>query len=100
LDEGSYAVEVVLTFSHPPPFAAFPLEKFTAPVYEGYMLPGFPLFVSAEYSNGSSDTAAVSFPEESLPVCTKSDILESSIYSAVENGRWVIKVSPFMPILT
>jgi hypothetical protein len=33
---------IVLTFSHPPPFSAFPLEKFTAPVYVGcYMLPGF-----------------------------------------------------------
>jgi hypothetical protein len=90
LDEGSYTVEVVLTFSHPPPFSAFPLEKFTEPVYEGYMLPGFPLLVSA-VGYGSSDTAAVSLPEEPLPVCTKSDILESSPYSAVDNGRWVVK---------
>jgi hypothetical protein len=89
LDEGSYTVEVVLTFSHPPPFSAFPLEKFTEPVYEGYMLPGFSLLVSVGY--GSSDPAAVSFPEESLPVCTKSDILEAGPYSAVENGRWVVK---------
>jgi hypothetical protein len=38
LDEGRYTVEVVLTFSHPPPFSVFPLEKFTEPLYEGYML--------------------------------------------------------------
>jgi hypothetical protein len=88
LDEGSYTVEVVLAFSHPPHFSEFPLETITEPIYEGYMLPGFPLLISVGY--GSSD-AVVSSPEEALPWCTKSDILESSPYSPVENGRWVVK---------
>jgi hypothetical protein len=91
LDEGGYTVEVVLTFSHPPPLSAFPLEKSTEPaVYEGYMLPGFPLFLSAGRSYSSANSA-VSLSDEPLPVCTKSDILESGPYSAVENGRWVVK---------
>jgi hypothetical protein len=88
LDKGGYTVEVVLTFSHPPPFSAFPLEKFTEPVYESYMLPGFPLLVSVGYGSSHS---AISFPAEPPPMCTKSDILESGPYSAVENGRWVVK---------
>jgi hypothetical protein len=54
------------------------------------MLPGFPLLISAEYSSGSSNLA-VSVSDEPLPVCTQSDILESSLYSALENGRWVVK---------
>jgi hypothetical protein len=46
-------IEVVLAFSHPPHYS-FPLETITDLVYEGYMLPGFPLLISAGY--GSSDT--------------------------------------------
>jgi hypothetical protein len=64
------------------------MEKFTEPAYEGYMLPSFPLLISAGY--GSSNPV-VSVPDEPLLLCTKSDILESSPYSAVESGRWVVK---------
>ena len=43
-DPGPYTIEVVLTFSSPPPITAFPLGKELneqEPHYEGYLLPGF-----------------------------------------------------------
>jgi len=45
-DPGLYTIEVVLTFSSPPPISTFPLGKESnqeEPHYEGYLLPGFPL---------------------------------------------------------
>jgi hypothetical protein len=81
LDEGTYTVEVVLTFSNPPPFSTFPLEAFTEPAYEGYMLPAFPVTVSVTEPFG---------PKGSLPLCTMSELLESSPTSALKTGRWVV----------
>jgi hypothetical protein len=86
MDEGLYIVEVVLSFSHPPPFSQFPLESFTEPVYEGYMLPDFPLLLSVNDPE-PSDVVAV----DPLPRCTMADMFESSPTSAVHAGRWIVK---------
>jgi hypothetical protein len=87
LDKGTYTVEVVLTFSDPLPFSKFPMKSRTEPAYEGYMLPAFPLTVSVTepYS-----LASLFGPKGSLPLCTISDLLESSPTSALETGRWVV----------
>jgi hypothetical protein len=89
LDEGTYTVEVVLTFSNPPPFSTFPLENMTEPGYEGYMLPAFPLTVSVTEPFYSS-LASLFGPKGSLPLCTMSELLESSPTNALETGRWVV----------
>lgn len=90
MDEGIYTVEVVLTFSNPPPFSGFPMKKkFTEPAYEGYMLPSFPLTLSVTEREPYSSTSPLK-PQGSLPLCTMSDLLESSSTSALETGRWVV----------
>jgi hypothetical protein len=91
MDEGLYTVEVVLTFSHPPPFSQFPLESFTEPVYEGYMLPDFPLLLSV-IDQESSGVVAV----DPLPLCTMADMFESSPTSAIRAGRWLVKEKMIM----
>jgi hypothetical protein len=86
MDEGIYTVEVVLTYSTPPPFSNFPMRNFTEPGYEGYMLPSFPLTVSITQQSPTPYFK----PQGSLPLCTMSDLLESSSTSALETGRWVV----------
>jgi hypothetical protein len=89
MDEGIYTVEVVLTYSNPPPFFDFPMRNLTEPGYEGYMLPSFPLIVSVTEQKSYSSTSLVK-RQGSLPLCTMSDLLESSSTSALETGRWVV----------
>jgi hypothetical protein len=89
MDEGIYTVEVVLTFSNPPPFSDFPMRDFTEPAYEGYMLPAFPFTVAVTEQEPYSLTS-LSKPQGSLPMCTMSDLLESSSTSSLETGRWVV----------
>jgi hypothetical protein len=91
MDEGIYTVEVVLTFSKPPLFSIFPMEPFTEPVYEGYMLPGFPLQVSIVRPKSSIWAVSASEEKASLPVCTIADLLDSGPTSANEKGRWVVR---------
>lgn len=91
LDEGVYTVEVVLTFSNPPAFDKFPLKKYTEPAYEGYMLPGFPLFVSVVGSESSQSSPRISSNAIAQPICTMADMLESSPTSAIETGRWLVE---------
>jgi hypothetical protein len=92
LDEGVYTVEAVLTFSKSPAFSTFPLEKFTEPVYEGYMLPDFPLTVSVvttpELSTRDFSTVSEEGP---LRLCNAGDILDSGPRSAIQKGRWVVQ---------
>jgi len=83
MDQGRYTVELVLTFSTPPPFDAFPLPAFTEPVYEGYMLPSFPFQLSVVPSSREALEAL-------LPPCTMSDMIEPSPTSALQRGRWVV----------
>jgi len=90
MDEGLYTVEVVLTFSTPPPFAAFPLPKFSEPGYEGYQLPEFPISLVVETADTSSARARLAAEDGSLPLCTMSDLLESSPTSGIETGRWLV----------
>jgi hypothetical protein len=91
LDRGTYTVEVVLTFSNPPHFSTFPLEAFTEPAYEGYMLLAFPLTVSVTGTEPYYSLASLfKKPKGSLPLCTLSELLESSPTSALETGRWIV----------
>ena len=91
MDQGRYTVELVLTFSTPPPFHAFPLPAFTEPVYEGYMLPSFPLQLSVLPSSREATVPAAAAAGGLLPLCTMSDMIESSpTTSALERGRWVL----------
>jgi hypothetical protein len=93
LDRGIYTIEVVLTFSKPPPFSTFPLKKFTEPVYEGYMLPDFPLTVSVVTTPASSTRAISTVSKEAQPfrLCNSGDILDSGPRSAIQKGRWVVQ---------
>jgi hypothetical protein len=90
MDEGIYTVEVVLTFSNPPPFSDFPMKKHTEPAYEGYMLHDFPVKVSVVRPAWSSRAVSVS-KEAPLPLCTAGDILDSGPRSAIKKGRWVVQ---------
>jgi hypothetical protein len=89
MDEGIYTVEVVLTYSNPPPFSNFPMRNLTEPGYEGYMLLSFPLTLSVTEQKLYPLTSIFE-PQGSLPLCTMSDLLESSSTSALETGRWVV----------
>jgi hypothetical protein len=89
MDEGIYTVEVVLTFSNPPHFSTFPLEAFTEPAYEGYMLPSFPVTVTVTERPYVYSPTTI-FKQGRLPVCTLPELLESSPTSALETGRWVV----------
>ena len=97
MDEGIYAVEVVLTYSNPPPFSNFPIGNLTEPGYEGYMLPSFPLTLSVTEQKPYSSTSIFKL-QGSLPLCTMSDLLESNSTSALETGRWVVVELFLIPI--
>ena len=87
LDSGVYTVEVVLTFSDPPSIDQFPLRPpLTAPAYEGYLLPGFPLQVLVEDSAIQKESSA-----EKLSLCTADELLETSANNAVSKARWRVK---------
>jgi len=77
VDPGVYHVEVVLAFSQVASLDHFPLKQ--EPLYEGHLLPDFPLQVKV----GSK--AAVSHR-----LCQSLDLVESSTTSAIESGRWVV----------
>ncbi|CAJ1967057.1 unnamed protein product [Cylindrotheca closterium] len=82
LDSGMYTVEVVLSFSSPPPFDSFPLSPgVSEPAYEGYLLPGFPIRIDVGDSKGRGEEAAV-------PLCTFRQLEETSSNSALSKARW------------
>ena len=117
-DVGSYTVELVLTFSQSPSFLEMPNKRDkTNPSYEGYMLPGFPLTVTAveeEESPSSSmessrrlDTPSgdnnntvlqglLGDKEEkqpwnkNLPMCSANHLMETSNFSPLTTGRWLV----------
>jgi hypothetical protein len=92
LDAGLYTIEIVLTFSNPPAFFEFPVAVRREPAYEGYMLPGFPATVMVGDNNSRSSSSSGSYSgDPPLPLCTMSQMLESSPISAVESGRWLVQ---------
>jgi hypothetical protein len=69
------------------------MKSHTEPAYEGYMLPAFPVTVSVTDERPHTHTQTLTSdlePEVSLPLCTLSELLESSPTSALETGRWVV----------
>jgi len=110
-DPGTYQLEVVLTFSKPPPVASYPLNRTVA--YEGYLLPGFPMEVrvpdaydagdDARRSGGGllrrirerrrtqlSSTGIARQQQPNSRLCETRDLLETGPDSAVERGRWLV----------
>jgi hypothetical protein len=86
-DPGLYTVEVVLTFSNPPPISAFPLnEESEQPAYEGFLLPGFPLLVRAQESNQTQHEKY----DVQNKLCTFDDLIVSSAMSAMNQARWKV----------
>jgi len=78
-DEGSFWIEVVLTFSTVPDCNSFPLLKGKDPSYEGYLLPEFPLSV---YIIGTNR-----LPLEDR-LCQIQDLQVKSVYDGMKLGTW------------
>jgi len=90
-EPGPYTVEVVLTFSNPPSFGQFPLPaSHPQPAYEGYLLPDFPLPLQV-LPPKRRHRRIKSNDQNSLPLCSMEDLLETSPTSAWEKARWVVK---------
>ena len=88
-DPGLYTVEVVLTFSNPPPISAFPLsQESDQPAYEGFLLPGFPLFVQTQENNTSINDKHENHINNEL--CKFDDLIETSKTSAINKARWKV----------
>jgi hypothetical protein len=103
MDSGVYTVEAVLTFSNPPPLDLFPLPAiYEQPVYEGYLLPGFPLQVVVLEAPATTATAPAFLEESSSPqpssteqrYCTRAELTETSSFSAVSKARWKVTSKP------
>lgn len=65
LDPGVYVVELVVAFSAVPSLSSFPLRNQSSPGYEGYLVPGFPMYVSV------SEAITSHTP---LPLCSVSQL--------------------------
>jgi hypothetical protein len=89
LDEGSYTVEIVLTFSHHTDWETPHFEKPPENLknYEGYLLPGFPVSVAVL----GADSIGASCHEKPLRSCNMSELVETSSISAMNTGRWLVK---------
>jgi hypothetical protein len=80
-DPGIYTIEVVLTFSAVPPITDFPLHDTKVPNYEGYLLPGFPFFLTVQGSTPPRETQ--------LPYCTIDQLTTTNNHlSPFTNARW------------
>ena len=100
LDAGLYQLEVVLTFSHPPPWnASFTCHRYYYYLgYEGYLLPGFPLPIAfrskEEEDNNDMPRRQVrrsaSTSTTTRRLCGQSDWVEQTPRSTVERGRWLV----------
>jgi hypothetical protein len=102
-DPGLYTIEVVLTFSSPPPISAFPLSTESnqqEPHYEGYLLPGFPLVATVEFEQeegettnpqkSKSTTSSSDNNTEEKDLCKFEDLVETSSTSAMKKARWKV----------
>jgi hypothetical protein len=85
LDAGRYTVEVVLAFSQHAPYSDFPVPDAQEVAYEGYLVPGFP--ISIDVVESKHKHKLTSLP---LPLCRLSDLVETSLTSATETGRWLV----------
>ncbi|CAB9506396.1 expressed unknown protein [Seminavis robusta] len=90
MDAGIYHLEVVLAFSSPPPFTAFPLslDRKEEPAYEGYPLPGFPVVVDVQPE--SIPTSVVMKARD----CQSADFFwigNARGPHPTENGRWIVQ---------
>jgi hypothetical protein len=92
-DAGVYHMEVVLVFSFPPAWENLP--TLSKPGYEGYLLPGFPI----ELDVGAPDPDLKSLvlkpssgrsKSKIRRLCNMSELTETSTYSAMETGRWMV----------
>ena len=100
-DPGLYTIEVVLTFSSPPPISAFPIIKESNQQeshYEGYLMPGFPLVATVEFEQEGGETT---IPQKSITsisdksteekdLCKFEDLVETSSTSAMKKVRWKV----------
>jgi hypothetical protein len=84
LDEGSYTVEVVLAFSQHAAYSDFPVPDAQEVAYEGYLVPGFPISIDVVGNSKHKHKST------SLPLCRLSDLVETSLTSATETGRWLV----------
>jgi len=99
-DEGTYFVELVLTFSESHPFEDYPLYKpgQNEPNYEGYMVEGFPRHVTVGPSNYSvSNITTTNLGEEQrqdsflLPWCSPEQLeLRDSLDEVLSFARWKV----------
>lgn len=96
-DPGLYTIEVVLTFSNPPPLSTFPMQdKNEEPPYEGYLLSGFPLLVTVPEPTIKRKQSQMIHHHEGKKKFTKynacriDDLTENSYSSAMEKARWVV----------
>ncbi|GAX26563.1 hypothetical protein FisN_21Lh031 [Fistulifera solaris] len=82
IDPGIYTVEVVLTFSAVPSLTDFPLQDTTkVPNYEGYLLPGFPIFLTVQGNTPPRETQ--------LPYCTIDQLTTTNHHlSPTTRARW------------
>jgi hypothetical protein len=86
-DEGSYFVELVLTFSESYPFENYPLfmPHQIEPSYEGYMVQGFPMQITVTASTAHDNRESSS----SLPWCTIEQLhLSESVNEQISFARW------------
>eukprot|EP00934_Nitzschia_sp_Nitz4_P008362 Nitzschia sp. Nitz4//scaffold86_size83305//22380//23954//NITZ4_005252-RA/size83305-exonerate_est2genome-gene-0.43-mRNA-1//-1//CDS//3329559220//8352//frame0 len=86
-DRGLYTLEVVLTFSNPPPMGKFPLVGMDEPAYEGYLLPGFPLLVTVQANEDVTHLV-------STALCDADVLVETSPLSALSKARWTVQGKP------
>jgi hypothetical protein len=94
-DEGLYYYEAVLTFSKAPSLKELPVPMNPGePSYEGYMLPGFPLYFQVRQNQNTSIQRS---PEEilssynKLPKCRGHHVLERlSPDEPLKRARWVL----------
>lgn len=87
LDAGRYTVEVVLAFSQHVAYSDFPVPEAQEVAYEGYLVPGFPISIDVVESKNKNKHQN-KLP--SLPLCRLSDLVETSLTSATETGRWLV----------
>jgi hypothetical protein len=95
-DAGLYTVEVVLAFSQHAPYSDFSVPDAQEVAYEGYLLPGFPISMDVVDKANTDNTSTNHNIHNNnnklmkLPLCRGSDLVETSLTSAVETGRWSV----------
>lgn len=99
-DPGTYTVEVVLTFSHPPNVTDFPIpEKDLAKYhlqYEGHLLPGFPRILNIldeKKTNEAKSISPISNKNEKKSAAALCNLDQLTIQRPIDGltqGRWKV----------